>query len=206
MATANGGRGFDQVPSQIHRRGMPALMALLLLLQLAAPSRGQLAARTCMDVDGDGRVGVSDVLGVLGAFGQRAGVSIPTDMNGDGSVDVADLLLVLGAYGHACSPPSTPPAALMTGVRAVVGSQECVDLTVDGHESRTSCVYTPDAILESGSTGLPLIIVLCARRPSPFPPRLRLRHHLLADSMRCLSAHADMATRPITARSSRACT
>lgn len=174
MATANGRRGFDQVPSQIHR-GLP-LMALLLLLQLAAPSRGQLAPRTCMreDVDGDGRVGVSDVLEVLGAFGQRGGESMPTDMNGDGTVDVADLLLVLGGYGHACSPPSTPPAALITGVRAVVGSQECVDLTVDGHESRTSCVYTPDAILEPGSTGLPLIIVLCARHPSPFPLPL---HH-----------------------------
>ena len=36
-----------------------------------------------------------------------------------------------------------------------------IDLAVEGHESRTSCVYVPDTSLAAGSAGLPLIIVLC---------------------------------------------
>ena len=148
---------------------LPSVQALLLLLLLQPLSRGQLVAPiACMDVDGDGAVGVSDLLVVLGAFGQRGGgESVSSDRNGDGSVDVADLLLVLGAFGQTCSPTPSPPTGPVTGVREIVGSQGCVDLTVDGHESRTSCVYTPDAILEPGATGLPLIIVLCARPTSP---------------------------------------
>ena len=47
------------------------------------------------DVDGDGMVGVDDILLVLSDFGgPGAG-----DANGDGSVDVNDILLVIGAWG-----------------------------------------------------------------------------------------------------------
>jgi len=48
------------------------------------------------DLDGDGIVGVDDVLAVLSAFG---GSDASGDANGDGQVNVDDILLVVGAWG-----------------------------------------------------------------------------------------------------------
>ncbi len=49
------------------------------------------------DIDGDGVVGVKDLLELLGAWGPN--LLHPADFNGDGSVGVADLLTLLGAWG-----------------------------------------------------------------------------------------------------------
>jgi hypothetical protein len=49
------------------------------------------------DTDGDGEVGVNDLLDVLAAWGSCAGC--PADVNGDDAVDVADLLAVLAGWG-----------------------------------------------------------------------------------------------------------
>lgn len=48
------------------------------------------------DADGDGQVGVDDVLVILGSWGQPAG---PGDVNGDGIVGVDDLLTVIAFWG-----------------------------------------------------------------------------------------------------------
>lgn len=48
------------------------------------------------DVDGDGIVGVEDLLAVLGAWGACPGC--PEDVNGDGVVNIEDLLEVLAAW------------------------------------------------------------------------------------------------------------
>ena len=49
------------------------------------------------DLDGNGIVGVSDLLLVLGDWGPC--VLCPTDLDGDGAVDVTDLLLIIGSWG-----------------------------------------------------------------------------------------------------------
>lgn len=48
------------------------------------------------DVDGDGQVGVADLLAVLSAWGDCAGC--PEDLDGDGAVGVSDLLTVLAHW------------------------------------------------------------------------------------------------------------
>ena len=56
-------------------------------------------------MDGDGSVGVADLLLILGLFGAACGTTVDisaADLNSDCIVDVADLLLNLGAYGHQC--------------------------------------------------------------------------------------------------------
>ncbi len=52
------------------------------------------------DVDGDGLVGVSDLLAVLGAWGPCPDPPdpCPADLDGDGTVGVTDLLAVLGNW------------------------------------------------------------------------------------------------------------
>ena len=52
---------------------------------------------TCTgDTNGDGMVNVTDILAVVGAWGESGGSS---DVNGDGIVDVSDLLAVVNAWG-----------------------------------------------------------------------------------------------------------
>ena len=48
------------------------------------------------DIDGNGAVDVSDLLAVIGAWGNAGG---PEDIDGNGSVDVGDLLAVISAWG-----------------------------------------------------------------------------------------------------------
>ncbi|MBT4584731.1 MAG: hypothetical protein HOC93_06585 [Phycisphaerae bacterium] len=48
------------------------------------------------DANGDGMVGVSDLLIVIDLWGQSGGIG---DINGDGAVDVSDLLAVVDAWG-----------------------------------------------------------------------------------------------------------
>ncbi len=48
------------------------------------------------DVSGDGTVDVTDILAVVGAWGNTSG---PEDVNQDGIVDVSDVLVVVGAWG-----------------------------------------------------------------------------------------------------------
>lgn len=49
------------------------------------------------DLNGDGTVGVSDILALIEAWGACPGCA--ADINGDGVVDVSDLLEVVGAWG-----------------------------------------------------------------------------------------------------------
>jgi hypothetical protein len=51
------------------------------------------------DTDGDGAVGVDDLLGLLGAWGTNDPLYDLAPPGGDGVVDVDDLLILLGAWG-----------------------------------------------------------------------------------------------------------
>ncbi len=48
------------------------------------------------DLDDDGMVGVSDLIEILAAWGNKGG---PEDLDGSGFVDIGDLLLVLSSWG-----------------------------------------------------------------------------------------------------------
>lgn len=50
------------------------------------------------DVDGDGTVGITDLLGVISSWGRCP--CCRTDINGDGSVDISELLNVISNWGN----------------------------------------------------------------------------------------------------------
>lgn len=67
-------------------------------LAWATPDQYPAGAPLCLgDLDGDGRVGIVDLLEVLNAWGLCPGC--PADLDGDGAVGVADLLVTLDAWG-----------------------------------------------------------------------------------------------------------
>jgi plastocyanin len=49
------------------------------------------------DINGDGAVDITDLLGLIGAWGACDGC--PEDIDGSGAVDITDLLTVIGAWG-----------------------------------------------------------------------------------------------------------
>jgi hypothetical protein len=51
----------------------------------------------CADLDGDGAVGITDLLSLLGAWGRCA--ACPQDLDADGDVGITDLLALLAAWG-----------------------------------------------------------------------------------------------------------
>jgi len=78
------------------------LLFSTLLFAREAASQEDMAKDSCAesllsDIDGDGTVGVSDLLQLLGAWGPNAGH--PADIDGDGSVSVTDLLILLANWG-----------------------------------------------------------------------------------------------------------
>jgi hypothetical protein len=52
------------------------------------------------DVDGDGTIGVNDILEIIGSWGPCIGC--PADVDGSGEVDVDDVLAVISAWGQSC--------------------------------------------------------------------------------------------------------
>ena len=53
------------------------------------------------DINGDGAVGVDDLLELLAVFGDTCS-GCGEDLNGDGAVGVDDLLALLAVYGSDC--------------------------------------------------------------------------------------------------------
>ena len=51
------------------------------------------------DIDGNGVVGVSDLLILLAQWGECSSENCPADIDGDGSVNVQDLLVLLANWG-----------------------------------------------------------------------------------------------------------
>ena len=68
---------------------------------LALPPRNAVLVASA-DLDGNGAVDLSDLLVVLGHFGQTDATTAEGDVNGDGVVDLSDLLFVLGAFDSEC--------------------------------------------------------------------------------------------------------
>lgn len=57
------------------------------------------------DINGDGIVDLSDIVGVLSAYGSASGDPLwnpAADIDGNGIVDLSDLVAVLAAYGQSC--------------------------------------------------------------------------------------------------------
>ncbi len=88
----DGGEGFGDIQFSFNQAGAVEDGTVLTLF-IPEPE----------DLDGDGRVGVGDLLALLGAWGACPScddpASCPADLDGDCSVGLADLLLLLAAWG-----------------------------------------------------------------------------------------------------------
>ncbi len=89
----DGGGALDIAAVDLFAQGSSSIFYDDLVLEkLEAPSD------PCpSDLDGDGTVGVVDLLGLLAAWGTDPGG--PPDLDGDGTVGIADLLVLLSAWG-----------------------------------------------------------------------------------------------------------
>ena len=101
----------------------------------------------CLDLTGDLRVDVGDLLAILAAFGS---VGTPEDIDGDGSVSVNDLLDLLGHFGQRCSNPSLDgqecQPTCSTNARCIGGTCSC-----EAGFRGTSCELSCDVAVSHGS-------------------------------------------------------
>ena len=60
------------------------------------------------DIDGDGEIGVSDLIELLGQFGDISNTDdlLSGDFNEDGVVNIADILMFLASFGQGDTPPN----------------------------------------------------------------------------------------------------
>ena len=91
------------------------------------------------DIDGNGSVGVSDVLEVIGQWNDCGdGTYRPTaDVNGDCCVDVSDILQVIAAWGEGCVPVGA--CCLVTGNCEEISAAGCTELGGDYQGDKTLC-------------------------------------------------------------------
>ena len=129
---------------------------------------------TCtLDIDGDGDVGVTDLLVLLGAWGTDPGG--PPDFNGDLTVDTLDLLELLGQWGPcpenpACGGPAVESCYLIHESPGC-DNQACCETVCT---SRPICctagwdvVCKEMAVSSCGNCGQPSAGVCCEANGSP---------------------------------------
>jgi len=80
---------------------VPVLDDYQILVQTASSGLPWSPDPCCLgDIDGDGEVGVDDLLALIGAWGACVDPGdCPEDLNGSGTVDVDDLLALIGVFG-----------------------------------------------------------------------------------------------------------
>jgi hypothetical protein len=116
-----------------------------------------------VDIDGDGAVGIADILAVASALGQSA-AETSADVNGDGRVDLTDVALVAAARPSAAvgAPPGhgSPAVAVERWLSEARGYDDGTPLYRDGI-----------AALSRLLTRLrPRVSALLANYPNPFNP------------------------------------
>lgn len=79
------------------------------------------------DVDGDGLVGVGDILIALNYFGSYQ-VCHPVDMDQDGVIDVDDLLDILSYFGWICGTEFTGAAEIPQAIREMIEERTGIDM------------------------------------------------------------------------------
>ncbi len=85
-----------------------AVIAVLVAAVFAAAWLSNIRAAGTADLNGDGKVDVTDLSIILSNYGKQTATG---DINGDGSVTIIDLSMLLTAFGKPVTPSPTPPPA-----------------------------------------------------------------------------------------------
>ena len=139
-----------------------------------------------VDVNGDGRVDILDLVSVASAFGS-AGTDLAADVNGDGTVNLLDLVSVAGMLGQTAAAPSAHLQAseMLTAVEVRQWLTDAKSLEVR------------DPIMKKGIMMLEQLLVsltpketeLLANYPNPFNPETWIPYRLAEDAFVTLTIY-----------------
>ncbi len=141
-----------------------------------------------MDVTGNGKVNVNDLVEVARNYGKTvgAGANRKADVNGDGKVDVDDILAVIEAVDAAAAPAIETGRSLLQGEVIETGDLQAADVQRwirDAKEANADPASI--AALERLLTALnrrdlpvPKETVLLANYPNPFNPETWIPYQL----------------------------
>ncbi len=139
-----------------------------------------------VDVNGDGRVDILDLVSVASEFGS-AGTDLAADVNGDGTVNLLDLVSVAGMLGQTAAAPSAHLQAseMLTAVEVRQWLTDAKSLEVR------------DPIMKKGIMMLEQLLVsltpketeLLANYPNPFNPETWIPYRLAEDAFVTLTIY-----------------
>ena len=147
-----------------------------------------------VDVTGNGKVNVNDLVEVARNYGKTVGTGAnrKADVNGDGKVDVDDILAVIEAVDAAAGAPALTQANIETG------SLQAADVQRWIHDAKAANVDSAGiAALERLLTSLsrrdlpvPKETVLLANYPNPFNPETWIPYQLSETAEVTVTIHA----------------
>ena len=139
-----------------------------------------------VDVNGDGRVDILDLVSVASKFGST-GTNLAADVNGDGTVNILDLVSIAGTFGATVAAPSAHLQA----------SETLTAVEVQGWLADARALEVRNPIMQRGIAILEQLLVsltpketaLLANYPNPFNPETWIPYHLANNSNVSLSIY-----------------
>ena len=132
-----------------------------------------------VDVNGDRRINVADLVFVASFYGQRRapGTTLTSDVNGDGIVDVNDILLVIAALeGGAGAAPAAHSQPFAAYLERWIGEAKQYN---PGDKTFQKGIGVLEQLLV---VWRPTETVLLANYPNPFNPETWIPYHLAHDA------------------------
>ena len=143
-----------------------------------------------VDVNGDGRVNVDDLVRVAAFFGQSSvpGAVLNSDINSDGAVDVNDILLIIAALENLASAPAAHSQPFAAYLERWIGEAK-------QHNPGNKTFQKGIAVLEQLLVAWhPKETVLLPNYPNPFNPETWIPYHLAHDAAVILTIYDTQGT------------
>ena len=202
LAPLPGGLSFNATERELS--GTPTTPGTTTATYTATDARGASAALTfritvidpAMDVNGDGKVDVADLVIVAVFYGERvpAGTDLPADVNSDGVVDLLDLTLVAEAIdaadGGAAQISLDDIAAALEGAAAAPNAlsggnlgyrsiaNALADARLEKEVPETVLKVLQQLLAEMEMAEVPESTALLPNYPNPFNPETWMPYHL----------------------------
>ena len=166
----------------------------ILACQGPGPNNIGLSRLLPVDVTGNGKVNVNDLVEVARNYGKTVGggANRKADVNGDGKVDVDDILAVIEAVDAAAGAPALTQADIETGSLQAADVQQWIRDAKEANADPAGIAALERLLTSLSRRDLPVPkeTVLLANYPNPFNPETWIPYELAEAAEVQVSIHA----------------
>ena len=166
----------------------------ILACQGPGPNNIGLSRLLPVDVTGNGKVNVNDLVEVARNYGKTVGggANRKADVNGDGKVDVDDILAVIEAVDAAAGAPALTQADIETGSLQAADVQQWIRDAKEANADPAGIAALERLLTSLSRRDLPVPkeTVLLANYPNPFNPETWIPYQLSAAAEVTVTIHS----------------